>query len=74
MESYKDLYMLAKELLLASLKGEPVSVATIGEAICKTELAIDIALITDKPTSQLESINRELHQLHKAAWYANGAE
>lgn len=68
---YKDLFALVKGMLLACLKGEPINNASLTDAIHKMELAIDNAIISGKPTSELEYMRAELQTISKAAWYAD---
>lgn len=68
---YKYLFALVKGMLLDSLKGEPVNDANLTAAIHKIELAIDRAVVSGMPTSELEGMKSELLTISKAVWYAD---
>lgn len=71
---YKDMFTLAKGILLRCLKGEPVSDSNLTIAIHNIELAIDKAFVSGKPTNELEEMKAELQTISKAIWYAHGGE
>lgn len=71
---YKELFALVKGMLLGCLKGEPVNTDRLTDAIHNVELAIDAAIISGKPTSELEDMRMELKTIDKAVWYAHRGE
>lgn len=66
-----EAFALVKSMLLASLKGEPVSAASLNRAVLSTEIAIDNAMVQGTPVGELESLKSELLDIRKAVWYAN---
>lgn len=68
---YMEAFALVKSMLLASLKGEPVSAASLNKAVLSTEIAIDNAMVQGTPVGELESLKSELLDIRKAVWYAN---
>jgi hypothetical protein len=68
---YMEAFALVKSMLLASLKGEPVSAASLNRAVLSTEIAIDNAMVQGTPVGELESLKSELLDIRKAVWYAN---
>ena len=71
---YKDMFALAKGMLFRCLKGEPVSDSNLTIAIHNIELAIDKAVVSGMPTSELAEMRAELQTISKAIWYAHRGE
>lgn len=71
---YKSLFAVAEGLLLALLKGEPVNVSSLNNALLSVNIAIDNASVLGEPVNELESMRRELLTIRKAVWYANRGE
>ncbi len=71
---YKSLFAVAEGLLLALLKGKPVNVSSLNNALLSVNIAIDNASVLGEPVNELESMRRELLTIRKAVWYANRGE
>lgn len=71
---YKSLFAIAEDLLLATLKGEPVNATSLNNALLSVNIAIDNASVLGEPVNELESMRSELLTIRKAVWYADRGE
>lgn len=71
---YGKLFTFVKDMLLATLKGEPININALNAALLSVDVAIDNATVMGNPTKELEGMRSDLLTIRKAVWYADRGE